>query len=221
MRRGQADKNAEATSLHNLGLVALSQGDFDAAQSLLAESLAQFGEVGNKINSALALSFLGEVAFFQGDFDAAQSLLDQSLDLFQEQGEKFQIVAPLCALGRLAYERGDLVGARRLLEAGLSVGVETGSRRMAAIALDYFAPVLAAEGRPVDAARVSATVEALRERIGYALAPHERERFDRATSALRKAMGDDAAFDAAWEEGRQMSMEEAVDLALSEVTPED
>ena len=123
-------------------------------------------------------------------------------------------------LGWIARERGDLVGARELLEESLSSSVETGARRAALYALNFFAPVLADEGRPVDAARVSATVEALQERIGCVFEPHAREWLVRSTDAAREAVGDDAAFDAAWEEGRKMSLEEAVELALSEVPDE-
>ncbi len=44
--------------------------------------------------------------------------------------------------------------------------------------------------------------------------PNERPRYERQVSAARSAVDGDAAFDAAWQEGRAMTLEEAMEIAL-------
>jgi hypothetical protein len=58
-------------------------------------------------------------------------------------------------------------------------------------------------------------VEALLERIGARLDPAERTDFDR-TRAAACAQLDQATFSAAWETGRAMTLEDAIDYAFGE-----
>jgi hypothetical protein len=54
----------------------------------------------------------------------------------------------------------------------------------------------------------------LREQLGYEMESWERLRYDRCLSIVRAANGDDAAFNRAWQEGRAMTLDEAVRFAL-------
>lgn len=58
----------------------------------------------------------------------------------------------------------------------------------------------------------------MREAIGSPRPPDEREKYDHEVADARSSLGD-SAFTAAFEEGRAMSWEEAVAMALGE-TPE-
>ena len=66
------------------------------------------------------------------------------------------------------------------------------------------------------AARLWGGAEKLREDIGAPLTLQERPRHDRQVAAARTAIGDDAAFDSAWREGRAMTLEQVVQYALEE-----
>ena len=65
------------------------------------------------------------------------------------------------------------------------------------------------------AARLFAAAEAFREVIGAPRPPSEQEDHRRTLRRVRKML-DEEAFAAAWEEGRAMSLDEAVTYALSE-----
>ena len=87
---------------------------------------------------------------------------------------------------------------------------------MIACALEGPAAAVAALGSFLRAARIWGAAQRLREEIGSPLAPNERSGYDRHLEAARAALGDDANFDHAWQEGRAMTLEEAIELALEE-----
>nr|MDQ6923461.1 hypothetical protein [Pseudomonadota bacterium] len=64
--------------------------------------------------------------------------------------------------------------------------------------------------------RIWGAVERLRTESGSPLPPKDRPVYDRRVAAARAALGDDAAFDRAWQEGRALTLEQAIELALEE-----
>jgi len=50
--------------------------------------------------------------------------------------------------------------------------------------------------------------------IAAPLAPNERPRYDPQIASARAAMEDDSAFDSAWQEGRTMTLEQAIEYAV-------
>jgi hypothetical protein len=48
------------------------------------------------------------------------------------------------------------------------------------------------------------------------LSPNDRTDYNRRVAAARAALGDDAAFDRAWQEGCVLTLEQAMDLASEE-----
>ncbi len=52
------------------------------------------------------------------------------------------------------------------------------------------------------------------EEIGYPLPPQERPPYDRQVAAARTALGDDPAFALAWQEGRALTLDRAVEYAM-------
>ena len=93
---------------------------------------------------------------------------------------------------------------------------EVGDRWGIAFALEGVAAVEAAFGSWLHAARTWGAAERLREEIGAPLPPNERPRYDRRVAVVRAALRDDAAFTRAWQQGRALTIEQAIALALSE-----
>jgi hypothetical protein len=67
-------------------------------------------------------------------------------------------------------------------------------------------------GCPEHAARLHGAGTALMETSGYVLAPADREPYDQTCSAAREALGGDA-FTTAWEAGRALQIDDAVNEA--------
>jgi hypothetical protein len=64
------------------------------------------------------------------------------------------------------------------------------------------------------ACRIWGAAERLREAIGSPMPPGDRPDYERRVAAARAAMGDDAAFTRAWQDGRAMTQEQAMEYAL-------
>jgi len=213
--RELGDRFGTANTLNNLGVVALNHGDYPAARALHEESLAMSRELGNPHSIALSLSNVGHVALDQGDYPAARALLEESLAIRRELGDRHGIATSLSNLGYAALDQGDYPAARALLEGSLAIRRELGDQFGIPASLEGLAAVVASLRESLRAARIWGAVERSRAETGAPLAPNERSRYDRHVAAARIASGDDAAFDSAWQEGRCLTLDQAIDLALA------
>ena len=214
--RELGDRSGVARSLHNLGIVALGESDFPSCTALLNECLAILRELGDRGRIADALDILGIVAFEQGEFASARGIHEESLAIMRELGDRRGIARSLSDLGVVAHEQGDYLASGALHQEALGIQRELGNRPAIAPSLAGLAAVVVALGGPLRGARIWGTAERLREEIGSPLAPSELPRYDRQVAAARAVLGDDAAFDRAWQKGRALTLEQAVELALEE-----
>ena len=214
--RELGDRSGIATSLNNLANVAFARGDYPVATALHQESLAIVRELGDRSGIANALNNLGLVANEQRDYPAARALLEESLAIMRELGERSGIASALNILGSVAFEQGDYTAAAALNRESLAIRRELGERRTIAYSLGGLADVVAALGSPLRAARIWGAAERLREEIGSPLAPNERPAYERQVRAAREALRDNTGFDHAWQEGRVLTLEQAIDLAMQE-----
>ncbi len=214
--RDLGDRWGMAGPLNNMGLVALEQGDYSVARGVFGESLAILRELRDQRGMALALGNLGIVTMEQGDYAGARGLQEESLSICRELGDRRGIAVALNNLGLVAWSQGDYVAARGLDEESLLLFRELGERRGIAYTLEALAALAAAEGTPRRAARLWGAAEQLREEIGSALPPNNLKEREQQVAASRAALADDIAFDAAWEEGRALTLDQAMDLALEQ-----
>ena len=208
------DKWGIAWSIKDLGIVALLQGNNDRTAVLLEESLALHREMRDRWGSSLALGNLGIVAFHQGDYERARVIFEENLALHREMEDKYGISTSLHFLGHVVLRQGDYERATALFEESLSLAREMGSKEWMAHCLEGLAGVAEAKGQQERAARLYGAAEALSETIGLAMPSFLRVDYDRSLAAVRAGLGEEA-FKAAWAEGRKMTMEEAVEEALS------
>jgi predicted ATPase/class 3 adenylate cyclase len=216
IKRELGDRSGVASSLLNLGNVVHGQGDFASARALLEESLAIRRELGDRGGIAWSLNNLGNVTLDQGDFASARALLEECLAFFRELGDRWNIAISLGNLGEVTHGQGDYPAAGALYKESLAIRRELGDQWGVAWSLEGLAAVVAALGASLPAARIWGTAERLREEIGSPLPPTERPRYDRCVATARAALEDDAGFDRAWQEGRALTLEQAISLALEE-----
>lgn len=211
--RELGDKRGIAHSLNNLGLVADNHGDYAAARSLYEQSLTLLRELGHELDIASSLNNLGEMAWKQGDYAVAKDSYEQSLLMLRELGDKGVIATSLDNLGALCLDEGNLSAARAYWLEGLTLCRKVGDKRSTAGALESFAEIAQVQQQFPRAAVLFAAAGALREVIGAPLSPNEREEQEGRLAELRAALGEEA-FDAAWTQGRAMTLEQAVAYAL-------
>ena len=99
-----------------LGFLALNQGQYEQAATLLEAGLAVLREVGYPFDVAITLGALGLVAQAQGDYARAATLYEQQLALFREQGDQHGAAWSFQYLGLVAQAQGARAPVQRLAD---------------------------------------------------------------------------------------------------------
>lgn len=102
------------------GRLAMLQGDYDTADTLLQDFLAAARVSQHQRYIGYALTQLGHLALFQRDFATAHARYTEGLTLRQSLGDREGIAIMTGSLGRVALHEGDFPRARALLEACLA-----------------------------------------------------------------------------------------------------
>ena len=204
------DAWAKALALYGLGCVAVITGDYTPARARLEESLAIQRRLGDRWPVCLAVLSLGETARGQGDDAQATALYQQSLALAQELGIKEVAAVCLHNLGWMTLRQGERAPAAALFQASLTLSREIGIKYCLAWSLAGLAAV--AGGTP-GGVHLFGAAESLLEAFGGEIEPTDRPDYDHAVAVARTALSE-AAFAAAWGEGRALSVEQAIGLAL-------
>jgi predicted ATPase/class 3 adenylate cyclase len=209
------DRWGMAYSLFQLGILSANHGDNERAKALGAECLALARQIGDPWLIAYPLLVLGAVARDEGDHERAMALLDEGLALARQAGDRYTIAMRLMNLGLTVLGQGNTEQAGALCREGLVLCQELKNQLGIALCLGALAGVAGAEGRAEQVPRLLGAVAGLLEAIGGALLPGFNHHLERHLTAARAALGEDE-FAAAWAEGRVMSLEQAVALALAE-----
>jgi predicted ATPase/DNA-binding SARP family transcriptional activator/tetratricopeptide (TPR) repeat protein len=212
--RELGDRWGIAVSLGNLGFAANTHGDYASARPLLEESLALRRELGVRRGIAHSLHQLGQAVHALGDPASARQMYEESLAIDTELGNWRGVGSMLCCLGKLEFEKGDFVTAWSHLSESLAIYRDLGDRIETVRCLEVAAPLAASGGASSHAARIWGAAERLREEAGTPRPPSELPRYRQHVADARATLGSDDSFDAAWLEGRAMTMERAVELAL-------
>jgi tetratricopeptide (TPR) repeat protein len=208
------DKYIVATSLNGLGNVALDVGDYTQARARYEESLSLFRELGDRYGVAGSLLSMGEVSRCLEDYDASRPQFEESLAMWKALGEKWNLAMTLHNLGHVVHHQGSDAEARTIFTESLALFREVGARVGIAMCLAGIAG-LDAEAHPDRAARLFGAAEALREAAGVPLQAADLDDHNRNVATARVRL-DEPLFRAMWEEGRAMTMEQAIVYALAQ-----
>jgi tetratricopeptide (TPR) repeat protein len=202
---------AEAT--YNSAFVHLRDQDYPGAAAIVSESLVLAREAGDERTVANALSMLAFQDGIVGDNDAMVAKLEEVVTILRGLGEHFHLADNLTGLG-IAYTRaGRLADGRRASLEALDMFLEVDNITGVVSTLVTLAFTESWRGRHEDALRLAGASDALRESVGGG-PPTDYAAFmlgDPVAEARSKLP--EAAADAAWEEGRSMSLQGAVALA--------
>ncbi|MBV9357784.1 MAG: helix-turn-helix domain-containing protein [Chloroflexi bacterium] len=219
LSRELGDAAGVASAQVVLGTVARRRGQHAESAALLEVSLAAWRSLGVPWETARALLTLGVTMRHMGDLSRGRSLLEESLALFRELGDARHTAMTLTMLGYCLIESGDVKGGSQLLAESVLGHRRVGDLSFLHFGLAGLAEAAAAQARPVRAARLWGASEAVRERVGAAAPPNNRDRHERLTQALRARLGA-AGFEVAFADGYGLSPDEAIDEALAASTPE-
>ena len=220
IRRELGDrKGMRRTSLNNLGNVRRSsRATMQLPGRCTRRAWRSCGNWGTGAVIAVALTTWGMWPTAQGDYPAARALHEESLAIMRELGDRSASQCVLDNLGSVAHDQGDYPAARRrcigrawrserdagrqarnCLFAGGTGGCDRCSRQLP-------------RAPPASGARRSDCGRRSDRRCRQMTGPATTGTWPR--PARRSA--DDAAFDRAWQEGRALTLEQAIELALDE-----
>jgi len=211
--RATGDVWGSAYARFLLGQGAIANGEFGTAQDLFAASVHTFQELGDEHLTMVATFNLAWMCEELGDQRSAADLHEQNLRQAREAGNPRIEALSLTALADRKALPGEIQEALSMLHDAYLIVREVGDRVEAADILSRFASILASTGRAATAARLLSCNQAEREQFGgtrFWVTPRNDE-----TLAAIRAQLDDDALDAAWEEGKHLSVEEAVALAVA------
>ena len=207
------DAAGTARSLLSIGTVAAEQGDQERAIELSERAAELYSESGDQRGHALAVSNLGGIALERGEYAKASSLSEQAYGLFEtledSEGMAFALVNQgFAALSQKQHDR-----AIELLRQALRRLAELEFRDVIGYCFEGLAAVLAFTQRPEEAARLLGAAEALRESLGVGLAPAEQTTHDETVDAVRGSLAEER-FVAAWLQGKELPLDDAIAYAL-------
>jgi predicted ATPase len=212
--RELGDEGAFARSLSNLATVARAQARLGEARQLYQRAATIFERTGDRLSHAWTINHEGDVAREQGDLDVAASFYEGALSAFRSLDHPWGIGSSLTDLGSLARERRDPETARRRYREALTGFVALEHRRGIARVVECLALLAADEGQAERGLELAGAAASLRERVGAGIATDARAELERSLAAMQRTLPVETAR-GAWQQGAEMSLAEALQLALA------
>jgi predicted ATPase/DNA-binding CsgD family transcriptional regulator len=217
--RELGDALQTAWALTFLGYTMLHE--LNAAMPLAEEALASFRALNYLPGIAQTLNIIGEIARVSGDDRRAQQAYEECLEVCQQTGETRRISYTYSNLAFLAQHAGDAERAMQLARQGLQLARDRHDRKEITDTIIAIAGALSAGAAPHQdqlrrAARLLGAAKADRENIGAFLQPSDTPEYQRILGEVRKHL-DDQSFEAAWAEGRRLTLEQGIAYALKDV----
>jgi len=216
--RELGDKEGVALSIVMLSSVAvMGQRDDIPVEALIEEGLLLRPEVEDRRTVAGLLDIEGGVALARGDLGRAVELWEETLALYQDVGDVLGIVACHTNLGLVKLAQGDYERSTMLLGESLRLAWELDHKPFFQYSVIGLGGVAASQGWPVRAARLWGAAEGISEAYGIHMLSAGRSLIDyESRLAAARSRLDEAAWTAAWAEGRAMDLEQIFECARQE-----
>ena len=213
------DQLERALTLRSLALAHFFAGEMEASAERAEESLALLHELGRPELANRAQLMLAHALVAQHDVERAEALADEGLSIALAGDDPRSAYVAHHVLGDCALVRRDAKRAREHYLDSLRTVWEFGDRFYACYELDHLAAAEAACGDAQRALRLAAAAAAHLDvfRAEVDNVTFWTELRERHLGRARSELGMRA--EAVWEEGRSLSLERAVEEALTSVAP--
>ena len=205
-----------AMALGNMALgIRLMRNDSKTSTAYFKEAMAILDEAGAGWYKAMASFSFGLFEALQGNYAEAHARFDACQPLFVEYKDRHRLIMVRSELAHLERRHGHLSRAKELYRETIQQWQELGHRAAVAHQLECFAMLAKAQEDERRAAGLFGAAEALREKNNLLMQHAEQMEYDSEVSQLR-AGTDENDFAKAWAEGRALSMEQAILVALED-----
>jgi predicted ATPase/class 3 adenylate cyclase len=207
--------NVEGSALSRYALanVAAAERDWATGKKLMEESVREFDRLGDDFHRLTARRGLAWMHEELGDRERFLELTEENLRLARSLGNKRIEARALGALAMYALDEGRLRDAVGMMADSYSIDRDLGNVVFVAVDLARFAAIRAHEGKAETAAQLLAKSEAMHEEIAWSPESWVMEESDKTRRVIRTQL-DEPVFAGCWEQGRRLTLDEAVALAL-------
>jgi tetratricopeptide (TPR) repeat protein len=211
--RETGNKAAIAYTLSVWGYSAWFQGDLEQAKTLSEDGLQLSREIRLEWNVAETLTTLGDIARAKGEYQEASEFYSESNDIWERLGNQRERGYLIWSRAWLARLQDNYEQATDFFNEALKLWREVGDQRHIAECLEGLAGVNIYVGKTELAAQLMGKAALIREETNSPLPPVDRANYDRDVESIRSQLGE-SNFQKAWAEGRELTMEQAINLAL-------
>jgi predicted ATPase/DNA-binding XRE family transcriptional regulator len=204
-----------ARALFNLGLVYVRMESEGArAQSYFESSIVRCRQVGYVRFEAYAVNNLAMLTLHRGDAQQAMQLAHESLQLCRDVEDWLGACYALINVAHSALDLADPLRASQALHDAADLLRPGQDQEVTLWWLDACTRLAAAQGQPVAAVRLAGAAAAQRRGREMALPPTAQRYLDKTLHELRQHL-DVAPYPAAEREGEAMTLDQAIQLAVS------
>ena len=212
LAREAGDLRLVVDILNRLGVTAAYQNNFELAARRIEECLVLARELNDPAHLIAPLNNMGEMAYIRGDLERAAAYYEEALSVSRQIGDiRTQVMTG--NLGNVARHQGHLSKAKALYRDAIRLAHVYGDPRSLAECLEAMGMAMIASGDRQRAARLLGAASTVRDAIGAPHPPNELAELEASIATARAADGEEA-WESAFEAGRILSLEEAIQEAL-------
>ncbi len=212
--KSSGDQHWATTVSFQISRVHYREGEYALTRQELEKLLPFFRQAKDRSQVFSAVNLLGIIAHAEGTYDLAKRYYAEALEIARELGGKFGIAIAAGNLGYIMVHDGDLNSARSLFIESLALARELDQKPSLAFALIGSASIAAAEKQARRAVQLFAVADTLLEAGDKRIVTSVDEAEYNHNLAIAREQLDEAAFNAAWAEGKAMTVEQAIEYAL-------
>lgn len=197
-----------------LRVLSFDEPDLDQRRRYLRECEELLRELGNESGRGWVTYLLGQAFADEGNFGQAHDTWERAAEIFQRLGRRWEVTNARVASAYALLAAGQSAVAEPMLREALHSALDLESVALVVESVAGLGAVRA-ESDPVTATRMFAAAETIADERGHPLALAYQQGV--VYAALRQVRDDLAGqFDAEWESGKSLTLDEVVALAREE-----
>jgi len=185
----------------------------DESRAMVAKGLAALKNNQNRFGHTMVLFGMAMGARFNRRFDEARAQFAPLIPIFRDMGDHHRTNMIRSEMAHMERLEGHHDKAEAMYRESIVEWKRLGHRAAVANQLECFAFIANAHEQAERAAKLFGAAEALRELINIHMTDMERVEYEREVNDLKANM-DEKVFASLWAEGKSMTMEQAIALAL-------
>jgi predicted ATPase/DNA-binding XRE family transcriptional regulator len=199
--------------LNSLSQITMRSGDFKSPLPWVEEALSISRQLGDQTNEAYILSLSAALAYWQGNYQQAKSYYHEVLLLTEKTGDNFLKLWIHVHIGYAFLHQGNIQQARALFVDSIHNTHTVGLAGILVFAVEGMASLYVDQNQFKRATQLFAWTDAMREELGDHRPLVEQRSVERDLAIIHSKL-DDAEFAKFSEEGRLMTKEQVITLAL-------